>query len=128
MVRVEPGRSVVAQCGSLISRVLYVKPARTKTFLILDAGMNDLIRPALYGSFHLIENLSAGFRGEEVMQDYDVVGPVCESDDVWGNNREPPLSLRGDLMAIRSAGAYGSTMSSRYNLRDLAKAVFSDEI
>lgn len=128
VVRVEPGRSVVAQCGSLISRVLYVKPARTKTFLILDAGMNDLIRPALYGAFHLIENLSAGFRGEEVMQDYDVVGPVCESDDVWGNNRELPLSLRGDLMAIRSAGAYGSTMSSRYNLRDLAKAVFSDEI
>lgn len=127
-VILEPGRSLVAQCGSLISRVLYVKPAKTKTFLILDAGMNDLIRPALYGAFHLVENLSAKLRDEKVIQNYDIVGPVCESDDVWGNNRELPLSRRGDLMAIRSAGAYGSAMASRYNLRDFAPAVFSDDL
>ena len=148
-VHVEPGRSVVAQCGTLISRVLFVKNGETKTFLILDAGMNDLIRPALYGAYHKIENLSAmcrtsghagpshesygyensghgGPANEE--QVYDVVGPVCESSDVWGAGRLLPLSTRGDIMAIRSAGAYGQVMASRYNLRDLAPAVYSDDI
>lgn len=128
-VHVEPGRSVVAQCGTLISRVLFVKSGETKTFLILDAGMNDLIRPALYGAYHKIENLSAMLRPySHDEQIYDVVGPVCESSDVWGAGRLLPLSTRGDIMAIRSAGAYGQVMASRYNLRDLAPAVYSDDI
>ena len=128
-LHIEPGRSVVAQCGSLISRVLFVKSGETKTFLILDAGMNDLIRPALYGAYHKIENLSAiGRDDEEGLQSYDVVGPVCESSDVWGQGRLLPMSERGDLVAIRSAGAYGQVMASRYNLRDFAPAVFSDAL
>ena len=196
-VSIEPGRSMVAQCGSLISRVVFVKHGEHKSFLILDAGMNDLIRPALYGSYHHIENLTAeaqagsdsrfltmsglGVQPEPVMEDnlrsrpsvmeveegrdvccqtasglgvqpepvmkdnlrshssvmeveegvcygYDVTGPVCESSDVWGTDRQLPESHRGDMLAIRSAGAYGSVMSSRYNLRDIAPAVFSDEL
>lgn len=161
-VSLEPGRSMVAQCGSLISRVVFVKHGEHKSFLILDAGMNDLIRPALYGSYHHIENLTAeaqagsrfqtmsglGVQREPVMKDnlrshpsvmeveggrdvcyrYDVTGPVCESSDVWGTDRQLPESHRGDMLAIRSAGAYGSVMSSRYNLRDIAPAVFSDEL
>ena len=194
-VSIEPGRSMVAQCGSLITRVLFVKSGETKTFLIMDAGMNDLIRPALYGAYHKIENLSAyyvsksssddrpgpGICGSKYVEDakaarsvrvwdrvpmknmepegrdrplekgvggietrggigndivqslplgalYDIVGPVCESSDVWGEGRELPYSKRGDILAIRSTGAYGSVMSSRYNLRDLAPAVFSDDL
>ena len=225
-VSIEPGRSMVAQCGSLITRVLFVKSGETKTFLIMDAGMNDLIRPALYGAYHKIENLSAyyvsksssddrlgicdggidsgarsvrvwdrvpmknysksssddrpgpgicdskyvedakaarsvrvwdrvpmknmgpdrplekgvggietnGGIGNDIVQSlplgalYDIVGPVCESSDVWGEGRELPYSKRGDILAIRSTGAYGSVMSSRYNLRDLAPAVFSDDL
>ena len=219
-VSIEPGRSMVAQCGSLITRVLFVKSGETKTFLIMDAGMNDLIRPALYGAYHKIENLSAHYArtessesedltrhhqmpgrswragepcgdGKPVGPDrplekgvggietrhhqmpaeeqrsgglalgcarrpdrplekvvggietnggiethggieserlYDIVGPVCESSDVWGEGRELPYSKRGDILAIRSTGAYGSVMSSRYNLRDLAPAVFSDDL
>ena len=227
-VSIEPGRSMVAQCGSLITRVLFVKSGETKTFLIMDAGMNDLIRPALYGAYHKIENLSAyyvsksssddrpgpgiceskyvedakaarsvrvwdrvpmkniaaatpesaesedltrhpqmpgrSWRAGELCGDgkpvgrdrplekgvggiethggiendivqslplgalYDIVGPVCESSDVWGEGRELPYSKRGDILAIRSTGAYGSVMSSRYNLRDLAPAVFSDDL
>ena len=196
-VSIEPGRSMVAQCGSLITRVLFVKSGETKTFLIMDAGMNDLIRPALYGAYHKIENLSAyyvsksssdemknysksssddrpgpgicdskyvedakaarsvrvwdrvpmknmgpdrplekggGGIGNDIVQSlplgalYDIVGPVCESSDVWGEGRELPYSKRGDILAIRSTGAYGSVMSSRYNLRDLAPAVFSDDM
>ena len=216
-VSIEPGRSMVAQCGSLITRVLFVKSGETKTFLIMDAGMNDLIRPALYGAYHKIENLSAyyvsksssddrpspgicdggidsgarsvrvwdrvpmknysksssddrpgpgicdskyvedvkaarsvrvwdrvpmknmepegrdrplekGVGGIESERLYDIVGPVCESSDVWGEGRELPYSKRGDILAIRSTGAYGSVMSSRYNLRDLAPAVFSDDM
>lgn len=134
-VHVEPGRSVVAQCGTLVSRVLFVKSGETKTFLILDAGMNDLIRPALYGAYHKIENLSAMLSSESPAdadasgsQIYDVVGPVCESSDVWGAGRLLPRSSRGDIIAIRSAGAYGQVMASRYNLRDLAPAVYSDDL
>ena len=128
-LHLEPGRSIVAQCGTLVSRVLFVKVGETKNFLILDAGMNDLIRPALYGAYHRIENLSARLRPNlPQSQVYDVVGPVCESSDVWGAGRFLPLSVRGDLMAIRSAGAYGQSMSSRYNLRDLAPAVYSDDM
>jgi len=128
-IHVEPGRSIVAQCASLISRVLFVKTGETKNFLVLDAGMNDLIRPALYGAYHKIENISAVLRPNlPQSQVYDVVGPVCESGDVWGAGRLLPLSVRGDLMAIRSAGAYGQVMASRYNLRDFAPAVYSDDM
>lgn len=126
-VHVEPGRSLVAHCATLISRVLFVKSGETKNFLIMDAGMNDLIRPALYGAYHKIENLSAEMRTFfPTHQAYDIVGPVCESSDVWGAGRLLPLSVRGDLMAIRSAGAYGQVMASRYNMKDLAPSVFSD--
>ncbi len=134
ILHAEPGRSVVAQCGALISRVLYVKAGLQRTFLILDAGMTDLIRPALYGAYHSIENLSAYGRGYSTaaedydLQTYDVVGPICESSDVWGQGRQLPLSRRGDIVAILSAGAYGSVMASRYNMRDLPGAVFSDEL
>ena len=128
-LHIEPGRSLVAQCGSLVSRVVFVKHGQSKTFLILDAGMNDLIRPALYGAYHKIENLSAPLRGERDRDCvYDVVGPVCESSDVWGEARVLHPSQRGDLVCIRTAGAYGSVMASRYNLRELAPAVFSDEL
>ena len=128
-VHVEPGRSLVAQCASLISRVLFVKSGETKNFLIMDAGMNDLIRPALYGAYHRIENLSASQRTfYPTHQAYDIVGPVCESSDVWGAGRLLPLSVRGDLMAIRSTGAYGQVMASRYNMKDLAPSVFSDSL
>ena len=128
-VHVEPGRSMVAQCGTLISRVVFVKSGETKNFLIMDAGMNDLIRPALYGAYHKIENLSARMRTFfPTHQAYDIVGPVCESSDVWGAGRLLPLSVRGDLMAIRSAGAYGQVMASRYNMKDIAPAVFSDSL
>ena len=128
-VHVEPGRSLVAQCATLISRVLFVKSGETKNFLIMDAGMNDLIRPALYGAYHKIDNLSAEMRTFfPTHQAYDIVGPVCESSDVWGAGRLLPLSVRGDLMAIRSTGAYGQVMASRYNMKDLAPSVFSDRL
>ena len=128
-VHVEPGRSLVAQCATLISRVLFVKSGETKNFLIMDAGMNDLIRPALYGAYHKRENLSAAQRTFfPTHQAYDIVGPVCESSDVWGAGRLLPLSVRGDLMAIRSTGAYGQVMASRYNMKDLAPSVFSDSL
>ena len=128
-VHVEPGRSLVAQCATLISRVLFVKSGETKNFLIMDAGMNDLIRPALYGAYHKIENLSAAQRTFfPTHQAYDIVGPVCESSDVWGAGRLLPLSVRGDLMAIRSTGAYGQVMASHYNKKDFAPSVFSDAV
>lgn len=125
-LHVEPGRSIVAQCGTLVTRLLYVKHGADKTFLITDAGMNDLIRPALYGAYHKVENLSALTRPGSAEKKYDVVGPVCESSDVWGEGRILPESFRGDLMAIRSAGAYGQVMASRYNMRNLAPAVYYD--
>ena len=128
-IHIEPGRSLVAQCGTLLTKVLFVKRGETKNFLILDAGMNDLIRPALYGAYHKIENLSAKERPYfPENQAYDIVGPVCESSDVWGAGRFLPLSVRGDLMAIRSAGAYGQVMANRYNMKDYAQTVYSDEI
>ena len=129
-LHIEPGRAVVAQCGSLVTRVVYVKKGRTKNFVIVDAGMNDLIRPALYGAYHKVENLTASYcRGDNTKDcAYDVVGPICESSDVWGEGRILRQTRRGDLLAIRTAGAYGRTMSSRYNMRDLPGTVFSDEI
>ena len=129
-LHIEPGRSIVAQCGTLVTRVVYVKKGRTKNFVIVDAGMNDLIRPALYGAYHKVENLTASYcRGDNTKDCvYDVVGPICESSDVWGEGRILRQTRRGDLLAIRTAGAYGRTMASRYNMRDLAKAVYSDEL
>ena len=123
-IHIEPGRSIIGQCGSLISRVLYIKNGSNTLFAIIDAGMTDLIRPALYQAHHKIENLtSAGS-----LYRYDVVGPVCESADTFAKYIELPETRRGDMIAIRSAGAYGESMASRYNLRDLPGAVFSDEI
>lgn len=119
----EPGRAVVGQCGSLISRVLYVKQGVNKQFAILDAGMTDLIRPALYQAYHKIENLSS----EEPVQAYDVVGPVCESSDVFGKAVDLNTVHRGDLVALRSAGAYGEIMASGYNCRELPQGYTSDE-
>ena len=112
----ELGRSIVAQCGSLISRVLYVKHGVEKQFAIIDAGMSDLLRPALYDAHHKIENISTPDAQEEV---YVVVGPICESSDVFGKDEHLPALTRGSLVALRSAGAYGETMASRYNLRTL---------
>jgi diaminopimelate decarboxylase len=123
-LHVEPGRSISGQCGSLISRVLFIKNGSNTTFAIIDAGMTDLIRPALYQAHHKIENLTS--KGSLLR--YDVVGPVCESSDTFAKFIELPETSRGDIIAIRSAGAYGEAMASRYNLRDLPKAVFSDEI
>lgn len=120
----EPGRSVVGQCGSLISRVLYVKPGSNTLFAVLDAGMTDLIRPALYQAYHKIENLTSD--GKKLR--YDVVGPICESSDTFGKSVYLPETHRGDFIAIRSAGAYGEAMASRYNLRPLPQAVFSDDL
>lgn len=121
-VHFELGRSIIAQSGSLISKVLYVKKGNSKNFLILDAGMNDLIRPALYQAFHKIESLTSG-KQDSV---YDIVGPVCESSDVFVKDFKLPEAQRGDLVAIRSAGAYGEVMASAYNLKDFAKAYYSD--
>lgn len=117
----ELGRSVVAPCGSLISRVTFVKKGTDKQFAILDAGMTDLIRPALYQAYHKIENISS----DEPMERYDVVGPICESSDVFGKARELNGTRRGDLVAIRSAGAYGETQASTYNCRPLPHSVTS---
>lgn len=113
----ELGRSVVCQCGSLISKVLYVKEGLQKKFVILDAGMSDLIRPALYQAHHKIENISAQAKGEAATDVYDVVGPICESSDCFGENEVLPVTRRGDFVALRSAGAYGQIMASHYNCR-----------
>ncbi len=111
----ELGRSVVCQCGSLISRVLYVKEGMNKKFVILDAGMSDLIRPALYQAHHNIENITAA--PDAPTERYDVVGPICESSDTFGEDELLPVTKRGDLVALRSAGAYGQIMASNYNCR-----------
>lgn len=113
----ELGRSIVGQCGALISRVLYVKQGTNKQFTILDAGFTDLIRPALYHAHHLIENLSSGAPKKK----YDVVGPICESTDVFDKGVKLNETKRGDIIALRSAGAYGEIMASQYNCRELPK-------
>lgn len=119
----ELGRSVVAQCGTLISRALYVKHGHTKDFLIVDAGFTELIRPAMYGSSHAIQNLSAAPGTASSV--YDVVGPICESSDVFGKDVTLATAGRGDLIAFRSAGAYGEVMASTYNCRRLPQAHFT---
>ncbi|OFZ09233.1 MAG: diaminopimelate decarboxylase, partial [Bacteroidetes bacterium RIFOXYB2_FULL_39_7] len=121
-VHFEPGRAIIGQCGSLITRVLYVKVGKGRKFAILDAGMNDLIRPALYQAVHKIENLTSSGR----LMRYDVVGPICESSDRFAKNLLLPETSRGDIFAIRSAGAYGQVMAMRYNQKDLAPEYYSD--
>ena len=119
-IHFEIGRAIVGQCGTLISKVLYIKEGVNTNFAILDAGMTELIRPALYQSYHKIENLSS--TGNE--KKYDVVGPICESSDTFGKSILLPETIRGDLIAIRSTGAYGEVMASHYNLRDDVKIYF----
>ena len=120
----ELGRAVVAQCGTLITRTLYIKEGAVKRFAIVDAGFTDLIRPALYQAYHKIENITSN----ESMETYDVVGPICESTDVFAKQIDLNRTQRGDLLAIRSAGAYGEIMASQYNCRRLPQGYTSDEI
>ena len=120
----ELGRAVVAQCGSLITKVLYVKQGAAKKFAIVDAGMTDLIRPALYNAFHRIENISS----DEAEETYDVVGPICESSDVFAKAVDLNACHRGDLLALRSAGAYGEIMASQYNCRKLPEGYITEDL
>ena len=123
-VHFELGRSVVGQCGTLITRLLYVKNGSYKKFAIVDAGMTDLIRPALYHAYHKIENISSN----EEVETYDIVGPICESSDVFAKSIEINKCHRGDIIAIRSAGAYGEVMASQYNCRELPKGYITEEL
>ncbi len=123
-VHFELGRSLVAQCGSLITQALYVKQGKHKQFAIVDAGMSDLIRPALYQAYHKIENLTS----EAPTEAYDVVGPICESSDVFGKAIDLNKVTRGDLIALRSAGAYGEIMASMYNCRPLPKGYTTEDL
>ena len=124
-VHFELGRAMVAQSSALIARVLYVKIGQKKNFLVLDAGMTELIRPMLYQAYQKIENLSQSESKSKVIK-YDVVGPICESTDCFQKDVELPESFRGDLFAIRTAGAYGEVMASGYNLRDKVQSVYSE--
>jgi diaminopimelate decarboxylase len=117
----EPGRMIVGNAGVLVARVLYTKESRDKTFLILDAGMNDLIRPALYDAFHEIRPVRQ--TAEAATLAYDVVGPVCESTDLFTKDRRLPAMREGDLLAFMTAGAYGAVLSSQYNSRPLVPEV-----
>ena len=121
-VHFELGRALVAQCGSLITKVLYIKNGIKTNFAIVDAGMNNLIRPALYQAYHKIENLT---NLNAAVEKYDVVGPICESSDCFGKAVSLPPTVRGHLIAIRSAGAYGEVMASDYNLKPRAESVYS---
>lgn len=123
-VHFELGRAIVAQCGNLITRVVYVKEGDSKKFVIVDAGMTDLIRPALYQAYHKVENISSDLPAEK----YDVVGPICESSDVFVKDYDLNKTSRGDLLVLRSAGAYGEVMASRYNCREIPRAYFSDSL
>lgn len=120
----ELGRSIIGQCGSLISKVLFIKEGITTNFAVLDAGMTELIRPALYQADHQVDVLTSNKPGKT----YDVVGPICETSDTFRRGIQLPELQRGDLVAIRSTGAYGQVMSSDFNLRDRAKAYYSDEL
>ncbi len=120
----ELGRAVVGQMGSLITRCLYVKQGTAKQFVIVDAGMTDLIRPALYQAYHKIENITS----DEKTATYDVVGPICESSDVFAKAVDLNTTHRGDLLAIRSAGAYGEIMASQYNCRKLPEGYITEDL
>lgn len=124
-VHFELGRSIVAQCGALVSSVLYVKQGHTKNFLIVDAGFTELIRPAMYGSVHYTENITA--EGASFAH-YDIVGPICESSDVFAKDYALPSSQRGDVIVFRSAGAYGEVMASTYNCRTLPQTFTTEQI
>ena len=124
-IHFELGRSIVGQCGFLISRVLYEKKSFNNHFIILDSGMNNLIRPALYNASHKIINISSPLSS---IKNYNIVGPLCESSDTFAENYPLLESKRGDMISICSAGAYGESMSSNYNLRDDIKSYFSDTI
>lgn len=124
-IHFELGRSIVGQCGFLISKILYSKKSYDKNFLILDSGMNNLIRPALYNSKHKISNLTS--KNSDHLN-YDVAGPICESSDTFAKNYRLVKSIRGDLIAIHSCGAYAESMSSNYNLRDNINSYYSDTI
>jgi diaminopimelate decarboxylase len=123
-VHFELGRALVGQSASLISKVLYVKNGKKKNFIILDAGMTELMRPALYQAYHKIENVSQGEAGVDGVK-YDVVGPICESTDCFGKEVLLPETKRGDLIALRSTGAYGEVMASHYNLRENVRVSFT---
>lgn len=116
----ELGRAIVGQCGSLITRVLYVKQGLNRKFAIVDAGFTELIRPALYQAHHVIENLTSP---DKPLEKYDVVGPICESSDCFGKDELLPELSRGDILALRSAGAYGEAMASTYNCRALPSSL-----
>ena len=120
----ELGRSVVGQMGSLVTRTLYVKQGTAKQFAIVDAGMTDLIRPALYQAYHKIENISSA----QPVETYDVVGPICESSDVFAKSVDLNKTKRGDLIVLRSAGAYGEIMASQYNCRQLPKGYITEDL
>ena len=123
-VHFELGRALVGQSASLVSKVLYVKNGKKKNFIVLDAGMTELMRPALYQAYHKIQNISKAGIADAVK--YDVVGPICESTDCFGKEVELPETFRNDLIALRSAGAYGEVMASHYNLRDEIRGVYSE--
>jgi diaminopimelate decarboxylase len=124
-VHFELGRSIIAQCGALVSSVLYVKQGHTKNFLIVDAGFTELIRPAMYGSIHYTENITA--EGASTAH-YDIVGPICESSDVFAKDYALPSSQRGDIIVFRSAGAYGEVMASTYNCRTLPQTFTTEQL
>lgn len=124
LVHFELGRAIVGQCGNLVTKTLYVKHGQKKSFAIVDAGMTDLIRPALYQAHHKIENITSA--GEMCV--YDVVGPICESSDCFDKDVKLPETKRGDILVLRSAGAYGEIMASQYNLRKLPEHYYSDEL
>lgn len=125
-IHFELGRSIVAQCGSLRTKVLYIKRSENRTFAVVDAGMTELLRPAMYGAYHKIEKFSAGF--DLIKNNYDVVGPLCESSDCFGKNIALPELKRGDILTLRSSGAYGESMSLSYNSRPKIKSVTSEHI
>ena len=125
-VHFEFGRSIVAECGELITKVLFNKTTATgRRLVIVDASMTELIRPALYGSYHNIENITSD---SEQRKKYTIVGTACESTDVFDENVSLPITKRGDLLTLKTAGAYGMSMASRYNQHDLPGAVYSDEL
>lgn len=125
-IHFEFGRSIVGECGELITKVLYRKDTATgRRLVIVDASMTELIRPMLYGAYHDIENLTST---ETKHEKYSVVGTACESTDVFNESLTLPKTVRGDILSIKSAGAYGMSMASRYNQHDLPGAVYSDEL
>jgi len=123
-VHFELGRAIVANCGSLLSKVLFIKKGDSKKFIIIDAGMTELIRPALYQAYHKIKNLTSDEKNEK----YDIVGPICESTDVFSKNISLNKTKRDDLLEILSTGAYGEVMSSNYNLREKVKHYYSNDL